>query len=173
MSWLLVLPVALPFATAIAAFLLRERPAGRWISILGSAGLLVVSGLLMAQVLEADVVAAQMGGWAAPFGITLVADRLSAAMVLITGIVALAISVYALADIEARLERLGYHALFQVLIAGVNGAFVTGDLFNLYVWVRGDADRLLRPAGAGRLARADRRRRQIRGPEPDRHDPCS
>ena len=102
MSWLLVLPVALPFATAIAAFLLRERAAGRWVSILGSAALLVVSGLLMAQVLERDVIAGQMGGWAAPYGITLVADRLSAVMVLITAIVALAVSVYALADIEAR-----------------------------------------------------------------------
>ncbi|MDF2230934.1 Na+/H+ antiporter subunit D [Albimonas sp. CAU 1670] len=134
MSWLLVLPVALPFAAAIAAFLLRERTAGRWVSILGSAALLVVSGLLMVEVLAHDVVAAQMGGWPAPFGITLVADRLSAVMVLITAVVALAVSVYALADIEERLERLGYHALFQVLIAGVNGAFVTGDLFNLYVW---------------------------------------
>ncbi|WP_108259685.1 Na+/H+ antiporter subunit D [Mangrovicoccus ximenensis] len=88
----------------------------------------------MREVLAAGVVAGQMGGWAAPFGITLVADLLSAVMVLITAVIALAVSVYALSDIDARLERLGYHALFNMLIAGVCGAFVTGDLFNLYVW---------------------------------------
>lgn len=134
MSWLLVLPVALPFATAVLAFLMRDSAAGRWISVAGSALLLTVSGLLIAEVMTQGVIAAQMGSWPGPFGITLVADRLSAAMVLISGIVALAVAVYAIADIEPRLERLGYHALFQMLIAGVNGAFVTGDLFNLYVW---------------------------------------
>jgi multicomponent Na+:H+ antiporter subunit D len=80
------------------------------------------------------VVAAQMGQWSAPFGITLVADLLSAVMVVITAITGLAVAVYALSDIDAEMERLGYHALFQVLIAGVTGAFLTGDLFNLYVW---------------------------------------
>ncbi|MEL6794089.1 MAG: Na+/H+ antiporter subunit D, partial [Pseudomonadota bacterium] len=89
---------------------------------------------LMAEVLAEGVIAAQMGGWAAPFGITLVADNLSAVMVLITAIVALGVAIYALADINEAKERLGYHALFNVLIAGVVGAFVTGDLFNLYVW---------------------------------------
>lgn len=134
MSWLLVAPLMLPFATAIAAYLAKGRAAGRWISIAGSALLLVAATLLLVEVNAQGVVAGQMGGWGAPFGITLVADRLSAVMVLITAIIALAVSVYALADIDTRLEQLGYHAIFNVLIAGVIGAFVTGDLFNLYVW---------------------------------------
>ncbi|MEO0678732.1 MAG: proton-conducting transporter membrane subunit, partial [Pseudomonadota bacterium] len=89
---------------------------------------------LMAEVLREGVVAAQMGSWGAPFGITLVADLLSAVMVVITAITGLAVAIYALADIDEAKEKLGYHALFQVLIAGVVGAFLTGDLFNLYVW---------------------------------------
>ncbi len=134
MSWVLASPIIIPFATAVLAFLFRHGPEGRWLSVIGSFALLISSGILMVNVLDQGVVAAQMGTWAAPFGITLVADLLSAVMVVITGITGLAVAVYALADIEARKEQLGYHALFQVLLAGVCGAFLTGDLFNLYVW---------------------------------------
>ncbi|MDU8944830.1 Na+/H+ antiporter subunit D [Ovoidimarina sediminis] len=134
MTWLLATPLILPFLTAVAAFLLRTRPTGRWISVAGNLALLIAAVLLMARVLDEGVVAAQMGGWPAPFGITLVADFLSAVMVVITAITALAVSVYALGDVRERAEYLGYHALFNVLIGGVSGAFLTGDLFNLYVW---------------------------------------
>ena len=134
MSWLLAAPIALPFLTAVLAFLFRSGPAGRRISVAGNASLLAAAVALMAETLREGVIAGQVGEWAAPFGITLVADLLSAVMVVITAITALAVSVYALADIGERAERLGYHALFNVLIAGVCGAFLTGDLFNLYVW---------------------------------------
>ncbi|MFD2814564.1 proton-conducting transporter membrane subunit [Paracoccus aerius] len=80
------------------------------------------------------MVAGQVGGWQAPYGITLVADHLSAAMVLITAIIGLAVAVWSLAEIGPESSRLGYHALFQSLLGGVTGAFLTGDLFNLYVW---------------------------------------
>ena len=134
MSWLLALPIALPFAAAVLAALAPSSRTARWISVGGSAALLLASGALMAAVLEEGVVAGQMGGWPAPFGITLVADRLAAAMVVVTAVTGLAVAVYAMAEVGPQVERLGYHALFQVLIAGVCGAFLTGDLFNLYVW---------------------------------------
>ncbi|MEM8655690.1 MAG: Na+/H+ antiporter subunit D [Pseudomonadota bacterium] len=134
MTWTLATPLVLPFLTAVLAFLTRFGPAGRWISVMGNTVLLAASILLMVRVLGQGVIAAQMGGWAAPFGITLVADYLSAVMVVITAITALAVSVYALTDIDDRKEHLGYHALFNILIGGVIGAFLTGDLFNLYVW---------------------------------------
>lgn len=135
MTWLLSLPIVIPFATAVLAFLLRgKQGAGRWLSIAGSLLLLCAAIALMSAVWGEGVLAGQMGGWPAPFGITLVADLLSAVMVLITAITGLAVAVYALADIDENRERLGYHALFQVLLAGVCGAFLTGDLFNLYVW---------------------------------------
>ncbi len=135
MSWLLALPIILPFLTAVVVFLMRRAgPAGRWLSVAGCVGLLTIAVALLTAVWRDGVVAAQMGGWPAPFGITLVADLLSAVMVLITAIIGLAVAVYALFDIDQRREALGYHALFQVLLAGICGAFVTGDLFNLYVW---------------------------------------
>jgi len=134
MSWVLATPLVLPFLTAVLAFLLRAGPAGRWIGVAGNVLLLGAAAFLMVRVLDQGVIAAQMGTWPAPFGITLVADYLSAVMVVITAITALAVSVYALSDIDRRAEHLGYHALFNVLIGGVTGAFLTGDLFNLYVW---------------------------------------
>lgn len=134
MSWFLAAPLALPFLTAVFSFLARNSALGRWISVGGNGLLLVLSIMLMNEVLREGVIAGQMGGWAAPFGITLVADYLGGVMVVITAITAFAVSIYALGDIDARKEYLGYHALFNVLIGGVTGAFITGDLFNLYVW---------------------------------------
>ncbi|MEM6637121.1 MAG: Na+/H+ antiporter subunit D [Pseudomonadota bacterium] len=134
MSWVLALPLMFPFATAVLAYLCRYTPAGRWISLIGSIGHLMAGLVLFAEVRAQGVLAGQMGGWAAPFGITLVADTFSAIMVVLTGLTAVAVAAYAIGEINERKEHLGYHALFCVLIAGVTGAFLTGDLFNLYVW---------------------------------------
>jgi multicomponent Na+:H+ antiporter subunit D len=125
----------IPLATAIATLALRPWRRGQRVgSVMGAVGLLVAGGGLMAHVLQNGTQALQVGGWAAPFGITLVADLLGAVMVLITGVVALATAVYALATVDAARERTHFHPLFHVLLMGVSGAFLTGDLFNLYVW---------------------------------------
>ncbi|MBU2958261.1 Na+/H+ antiporter subunit D [Paracoccus sp. 1_MG-2023] len=134
MSWLLVYPIVIPLLTAVLTYILRHNPAGRWISVAGTLALLLTSVMLLASVIREGVIAAQMSDWNAPFGITLVADYLSAVMVVITAITGLATVVYCLGEIPERLERSGFFALLQVLLMGVCGAFVTGDLFNLYVW---------------------------------------
>ncbi|MEJ5083205.1 Na+/H+ antiporter subunit D [Ochrobactrum sp. MYb379] len=134
MSWVLSLPILIPMASAVLTFLARNNRWGSWISILGSLLLLVSSIVLLIKVSENGIISAQMSGWSAPFGITLVADHLTAAMVLITGIIGVAVSIFAKAEIGQKSQRLGYHALYQTLLAGVAGAFLTGDLFNLYVW---------------------------------------
>lgn len=134
MSWTLALPILVPFVTAALAFLLRNRRGSGWISVAGAAVSVVLAIRLLMAVLAHGVVAAQMSGWAAPFGITLVADYLSAAMVLITAIISLAVAVWTMAEVGQTSTRLGWHGLFQTLIGGVTGAFLTGDLFNLYVW---------------------------------------
>jgi multicomponent K+:H+ antiporter subunit D len=74
-----------------------------------------------------------LGGWQAPYGIVLVVDRLSAVMLLLNAVLALATLVYA----QARWKRMGPHfqSLFQFIVMGINGAFLTGDLFNLFVFV--------------------------------------
>ena len=135
MSWLLVLPVLVPLVTATLALAAR-RSLGvqRALSVAGAVALLGVAGALMAGVWQGGTQAVQLGGWEAPFGITLVADLLGAVMVLITAIVGLAAVVYSLATVDADRERAHYHVLYHVLLMGVCGAFLTGDLFNLYVW---------------------------------------
>ena len=135
MSWLLVLPIVIPMATAVLALLVRtRRPVERCISVVGALALFVASVVLLAAVWTEGTLAGQMGDWPAPFGITLVADLFSAVMVLIAGLTGFLIAVYALADIDAGRERFGFHSLYHVLLGGVCGAFLTGDLFNLYVW---------------------------------------
>lgn len=76
----------------------------------------------------------QIGSWPAPYGITVVADLFAAIMVLLAGLMGLAVGVYSLASMDSGREAYGYYPLLQVLLAGVCGAFLTGDLFNLYVW---------------------------------------
>jgi multicomponent Na+:H+ antiporter subunit D len=75
-----------------------------------------------------------VGSWPAPFGITLVADLFSALMLVMAAVIGVAVTGVSFAGVDPRREALGYHALVHVLMMGVSGAFLTGDLFNLYVW---------------------------------------
>ncbi|MFB6097820.1 MAG: proton-conducting transporter membrane subunit [Salinibacter sp.] len=135
MNTLLVLPVIVPAITGVLALLSRRyRGVQRALSILGAAVLFGVGATLVYTVQTRGIQAVQMGGWPAPYGITLVADRLSAGLVAVTGFVALAVAVYALAGIDEMREQYGFHPLFHLLLMGINGAFITGDIFNLYVW---------------------------------------
>jgi len=106
----------------------------RVIAIVGCAALLGVGGLLFHDVWTHGMRVLPVGGWVAPYGIVLAVDLLSALMVLLTGIVGLATAIYSVATIRPATERAGYYPLMHLLLAGVAGSFVTGDLFNLYVW---------------------------------------
>jgi len=132
---ILVWPILIPLLSAALLLLLRRwENVVRWGGVVSSFALLAASIVLLLRVVAEGPVAVQIGGWEAPFGITLVADLLSAAMVLITGIVAVAVTIYGLAEIDRREGWHGHHTLVQALLAGVCGAFLTGDIFNLYVW---------------------------------------
>jgi len=132
---LLVLPILIPLLTAVVAFLCGRRWSWQsYASLGGSMLLLGACGMLLGTVHRSGIQAEQMGSWPAPFGITLVADHLSAIMLVITALIGLAANIYALADIDRPHKALGFHSLYQILIAGICGAFLTGDLFNLYVW---------------------------------------
>ncbi|MEX2963660.1 Na+/H+ antiporter subunit D [Microbulbifer sp. TYP-18] len=135
MSWLLSLPFLAPIIAALITYLTRGQPSvNRVVSVCSCTVLLGAALTLFALVESGGVRSAQLGDWPAPFGITLVVDRLSATMLLITAVVGLAVAIYALSDIDSGREKLGYHCFFQLLLAGVCGSFATGDLFNLYVW---------------------------------------
>jgi multicomponent Na+:H+ antiporter subunit D len=132
---LLVLPILIPLLAAVGAFFCgRRRLWQTYVSIGGSLMQLGACGMLFSTVRQRGILAAQMGAWPAPFGITLVVDHLSAVMLVITAIIGLAANIYALDDIDRRYQALNFHTLYQILIAAISGAFLTGDLFNLYVW---------------------------------------
>jgi multicomponent K+:H+ antiporter subunit D len=133
---LAVLPVLLPAATAMLLLLVGDRTESlrlrRRIALASAAigGLIVLKLALDAN---ADVLRVyRVGDWPAPFGIVLVVDRLSALMLLLTQAIALPVLLYA----SGGWDRHGrhFHALFQFQLMGLNGAFVTGDLFNLFVF---------------------------------------
>lgn len=132
---IVLLPLLIPLATAIAAiFARKQRRTQRVISVCGSAALFAAAAALLATVHEEGIQTFQAGNWPAPFGITLVVDLLSALMVMVTGLVGLAVVVYSLEHTDIEHEAIGYHPLLHVLLLGVCGSFITGDLFNLYVW---------------------------------------
>lgn len=135
---LLVVPIVLPLLAAALMLVLGERRARfKTIVNIGAtlAGLLVALAILR-RVDEGGAPGAirvyLASNWEAPFGIALVADRLSALMLLLTGVVSLGSAVYA----AAGWGRAGvyFHPLFQIQLMGLNGAFLTGDLFNLFVF---------------------------------------
>ena len=135
MDVLLILPILIPFLTAVAALLAwNRRPVQRALGVLGTAALLGAGLALLASVWRDGVRTLQVGNWHAPFGITLSADLFSAIMVVLAGLIGLAAAVYSLGSMDPDRERFGYYPLFHVLLMGVSGAFLTGDIFNLYVW---------------------------------------
>lgn len=135
MTLLLVLPILIPLATACLGLLVHRRVhAQEALSVAGCVGLLAAAVMLLLEVREEGVIAVQMGRWAAPFGITLVADLLSAIMVAVAAVVGLASVVYSISSVDLGRKRYLYHPLIQVMLAGVCGAFLTGDIFNMYVW---------------------------------------
>nr|WP_283101686.1 Na+/H+ antiporter subunit D [Halomonas populi] len=129
------MPIIIPLLSGTLSLLFwRSRPMQRFLAVAGTAALLVVAIWLMVSVQRDGYVVMHMGGWQAPYGISLVADLLSALMVLLTGIIGLALAVYSLSSTGEGHEKFGYYPLMHLLLAGVAGAFLTGDIFNLYVW---------------------------------------
>ncbi|WP_292107584.1 monovalent cation/H+ antiporter subunit D [Brevundimonas sp.] len=130
-----VAPVIIPaLAAALILLVMRHRlTLSRVTTLAVCVALVVISAVMTAHASTGEVVAYAMGNWSAPFGIVLVLDRLSALMVLLTSVVALGVLIYAIAT---GLDRKGwhFHPLFQFQLLGLNGAFLTGDLFNLFVF---------------------------------------
>ncbi|OUM22545.1 monovalent cation/H+ antiporter subunit D [Pseudomonas sp. 1239] len=138
MNQLIVAPILLPLLTAALMLLLGEkrRPLKARINLISSLAGLGISICLLLWVQEqgqASSIGVYLpGNWQAPFGIVLVLDRLSALMLVLTGIVGVSALVFA----TARWDRAGasFHALFQIQLMGLYGAFLTADLFNLFVF---------------------------------------
>jgi multicomponent K+:H+ antiporter subunit D len=153
----IVVPVLLPLVSG-ALLLVLEKARSRWLGALSLAStlaLLLVSVLLVAQASGGEVQAYLLGNWQAPYGIEFALDRLSAMMLLLTAAVACAALVYALGGDARRAPH--YYALFQFQLMGLNGAFLTADLFNLFVFFE-----LLLAASYGLLLHGDDAGRRAR-----------
>ena len=133
MNILIVSPILIPFAFAILSLILPHQ-SRKIVSVLGTTALLIASIFLLQKTLLSGIQVSQMGNWPAPYGITIVVDILSAIMVLLAGITGFAVSIYSFNSIGPQRHNYGYFALFHILLMGVNGAFCTGDIFNMYVW---------------------------------------
>lgn len=136
-TWMLPLPVLIPLLSAGLALVVGRRPRlQQTIAVLAMTVSLGV-GVLLAIGASGGPMVLDVGSWAAPIGITLVADRLAALMLVVSQIVTLAVLVYSvaqnLADSSPSAPTAIYHPTFLILGAGVSNAFLTGDLFNLYV----------------------------------------
>jgi multicomponent Na+:H+ antiporter subunit D len=135
MSQLPAIAVVLPLAFAAAGMLLRTQPrAAHGVAFAGGVVHLATAAVLLGRVADRGIQVVQMGGWPAPFGISLVADPLGALLVVIAALIGLAAISYARHDIEQDQVQQGFYPLLHILLAAICGAFLTGDLFNLYVW---------------------------------------
>ena len=135
MTHWLIAPVVLPALLAPFIVLAARYHIGiqRTFSVVGVLALIAIALGLTTQVFDGSILLYQLGDWAAPFGIVLVGDRLSIFMVLLTAVLALFVLLYA---IGSGWDNRGahFHALFQFQLMGIMGAFLTGDLFNLFVF---------------------------------------
>ena len=156
MTHWLILPIVLP--AMLAAFMVLAARyhllIQRVLSVTGTLGLLALALGLFWQASDGTVSLYQLGNWAAPFGIVLVADRLSTLMVLLTCVLAVPVLLYAIGSGWDNRGR-HFHPLFQFQLMGILGAFLTGDAFNLFVFFEvlliASYGLMLHGAGAERL----------------------
>ncbi|HEY3484155.1 MAG TPA: proton-conducting transporter membrane subunit, partial [Ilumatobacteraceae bacterium] len=134
MSWLVPLPIVLPLVGAALSILVgRWRTAQRAIGVVVLGTLVVASIALLVDVDTNGTLVAEAGGWPAPMGITLVADRFAAVLLLVAEVTLLAVLLYAIGEPGAERHHVGFQSAYLVLAAGVAASFLTGDLFNLFV----------------------------------------
>lgn len=135
MNNLLILPIALPLFIGMLLIIFRKNI---WLHRLLSLVACIFSGMValifMNQIKNSGIQTLQLGGWQAPYGISLVADMFAALLLFVTSIVSLCCLLYAFHSIGKEREEHYFYPLILFLITGVNGAFLTGDLFNLYVF---------------------------------------
>lgn len=130
----LALPILIPFVLMILLMFIRSLTWARGIAIAGSILLLFISLFIFYDLKKEGILVLNVGGWIAPFGITLVVDYLSSLMLIVSSIILVAVSVYSVNFLPENFNRPKFYLFFFSLAMGLNGSFITGDIFNLYVW---------------------------------------
>lgn len=134
MNNVIVLPLIIPIFTAVILVFLRNYVVvQRVISLITMFAVSIISFLLLEVVQKEGILRIDFGGWEPPFGILFVADSFSVLMVLTANIVTSLCLLYAFSTIGERHEKMFFYPYVLLLIGGVNGSFLTGDIFNLFV----------------------------------------
>jgi multicomponent Na+:H+ antiporter subunit D len=134
---IVIAPLLVALVTAILCLLVRSwSRVQRGVSLLGGiAYLAVVVQLVRAVRTDPEgTIVYQVSGWKPPYGITLVADDLTIVFLALAAVISLAALVFSVLYIDERGQQLSYHALYHFMVVGISGSFLTGDIFNLFVW---------------------------------------
>lgn len=131
---IIALPILIPFLLIILLMISNSVTFSKWIGIFGSLSLFIISLIIFFELKDEKILSINMGGWKSPFGITLVVDYLSSIMLTVSSLIVFSISLYAFSNLDLELKTSRFYIFFFSLIMGVNGSFITGDVFNLYVW---------------------------------------
>lgn len=134
MNNILVLPMLIPLLTGFVLFFLRPSlKAQKIVSFISLLSLVAVSILILLRIRDEGILRLDFGGWKPPFGILFVGDSFSALMVLTASVVSTLIIAYAFTATDRRMENMFFYPFAFFLVGGVNGSFLTGDMFNLFV----------------------------------------
>ena len=135
MTNLIILPILIPLLTGVILIFLNKRITGqRVVAAISSLSTMIAAGFIVQKVRTDGIQSLNVSSWEAPFGITLVSDMFSALLVLTTSLIAFFCLLYSFKSIGEEREKYYYYAVFNFLLVGVNGAFTTGDIFNLFVF---------------------------------------
>lgn len=134
-DWLIVAPTVLTILGGAICLMMRKDTAAQpRIGVLFLALLVFATGGLFLHVLDKGVITMVMGRWLPPFGIAFTADLTGAALAFVASLVAFSAGIYGILDVDGSGRRYGFYPFLLLLMTGVCGAFLTGDIFNLYVW---------------------------------------
>jgi multicomponent Na+:H+ antiporter subunit D len=133
MTTIATLPIVIPLAATALIFLARSQMARRAISLVAMGAYLLVALWLLIAVDRSGMIVVAEGGWQPPIGIALVADRLAVLLLAAAAVALFAVLVYAVAQRSTDVSFRGFHAVYQMLAAGVALSLLSGDLFTLFV----------------------------------------
>ncbi|SDN44742.1 Na+/H+ antiporter subunit D [Alkalicoccus daliensis] len=135
MNNIVLLPVLIPFIAGTLLILFRNYPKAQRVASAVVVLILLISAVhLLYTVYQGGILTIELGNWSAPFGIVLVADLFSTLMVLLTAIVGVTCLFFAFQTLAKEREKFFFYPFYFFLLTGVNGSFLTGDLFNLFVF---------------------------------------
>jgi multicomponent Na+:H+ antiporter subunit D len=129
-----MLPILIPVILMILHLVIRKQRTAAISGISGSMLNMISSVVIVREVMKGNVLTLVVGGWEAPFGITIVIDPMSALFLVVSSVIILAISMFAIRTPLGKTHLSKFYFFFFTLILGINGAFIAGDIFNLYVW---------------------------------------